>query len=244
VYCSQFTTLCLFSLHEQIIVLLGTFAASFFGADTKSSINLNFVNFTFGVDPATTSPFLVAILRFCSTIVVIFPALDTISIFPLIANTLGNNLLSAYGAWSIRQTARWFVRCQAFHDAGFVSAVQEVFSDERYHSLTVNRKRHVLEKSTEVSSVFWKVTASLPPVLVSIFVSDLSFSLQLAGIAGIYVAFIIPALLQLRSTFQLGNGCETTYQGWYSHIQLCIPVLVFAAFSMTLSLWQMCITKR
>jgi hypothetical protein len=223
---------------------LGTLAAAFFGADTQSSINLNFADFTFGFDLKTSPPFFIVVLRFCSTIVVIFPAVDTISIFPLIANTLGNNLLSSYGTWSIRKTARWIVRFNAFKDEGFASAVEEVFSDKRYDSLDVDEKRLVLEKSADAASVLWRVLASVPPVLASIIASDLSFSLQLAGIAGIYVAFIAPSLLQIQSLRKFGNGTETIYQGWFSSVSLCFPVLFFAAFSLAMSTWQLCFTKR
>ncbi|KAG7346988.1 transmembrane amino acid transporter [Nitzschia inconspicua] len=225
-----------------LYVLLGMFAASFFGADTQSSINLNFANFTFGVDSGTAPPFIIAFLRCCSTVVVVFPALDTLSIFPLIAHTLGNNLLSSYGSWSIRKMARWLVRFDSFNEGGFSSALEEALSDKRYDSLEADIKRRILEKSTEAASVWWKIVASVPPVLVSIIASDLSISLQLAGIAGIYVAFVAPSLLQIQSIRQSGSDSQTIYHGWFSSIRLCVPVLVFAGFSLAMSVWQLLTT--
>lgn len=196
------------------------------------------------MNPEIAPPFFVAILRFCSTIVVVFPALDTISIFPLIANTLGNNLLSTYGAWSIRKAARWIVRIQTLRDGGFSAALDETISDRRYNALNTEEKTICLKKSTEAVSMLWKVLASLPPVLVSIIASDLSFSLQLAGIAGIHVAFVAPSLLQIQSIRQSESGSKTMYHGWFSHIQFCFPVLVFAAFALSMSVWQICTATR
>jgi amino acid permease len=221
-----------------IYALLGTFAASFFGADTQSSINLNFASFTFGVDQGSASPLFMAALKFCSNIVVIFPALDTISVFPLVANTLGNNLLSSYGAWSIRKIARLLVRYNQWKDCSGLN-VDVSWSDEHYDHLNAEEKRGVLEKSTEVASILWKLLASVPPVVGSIFASDLSLSLHLAGVAGIHVAFFAPSLLQIKSTLLAGNGGKTTYWGWYSSMVFCVPVLIFAAFSFVMVIWQM-----
>jgi hypothetical protein len=85
--------------------LLGITAASYFGASTKSSINLNFADFYFGLDPTIASRVTLFVCRLVSGVVVVFPALDTISVFPLIANTLGNNLYSAAGGESIKMVA-------------------------------------------------------------------------------------------------------------------------------------------
>lgn len=205
--------------------------------DTQSSINLNFANFTFGINEGSASPLIVATLKFCSNIVVIFPALDTISVFPLVANTLGNNLLSSCGTWSIRKTSRLIVRFNQWREASFTN-VSMLLSDEKYDFLTAEEKRQVLEKGTEVASVLWKLVASVPPVVGSIFASDLSLSLQLAGVAGVHVAFFAPSLLQIESTRLSGNCGRTTYWGWYSPTVLCVPVLIFAAFSFVMVIWQ------
>ena len=67
-------------------MLLGVAAVLFFGPETRSSVNLNFANFNFGFGPSA-SPILQEVGHVASTIVVMFPALGTLSVFPLIAKT-------------------------------------------------------------------------------------------------------------------------------------------------------------
>jgi amino acid permease len=224
-----------------LYVLLGTLAASFFGIDTKSSINLNFANFTFGVDPENTFWLTLLIVRFCAGVVVIFPALDTISVFPLVANTLGNNLLSTYGTFSIRKIARLVVHYNDIRVNRF--SWDSFYSGSMYDSLTLNEKRKILEKSTEIASILWKLVAALPPILFSLTATDLSFSLQLAGIAGIHIAFVAPSFLQIRSTMQFREEEQRTiFSGWYSSPECCIPVLLFGTFSFFMVIWQIWIS--
>jgi phosphotransferase system glucose/maltose/N-acetylglucosamine-specific IIC component len=117
--------------------------------------------------------YFVVILSF---IIVIFPALDTLSIFPLICNTLGNNLHSC------------------FPESKFIVKIFSSGGEE------MNRK--VLYKRT---SIMWRLISSIPPIIISLFVTDLSLSLQLAGICGIIVSLIIPALLQRYSKEKLND---------------------------------------
>ena len=58
----------------------------FFGPEIISSVNLNFANINFDFGPSAP-PILQEVGHVVSTIVVMFPALDTLSVFPLIANT-------------------------------------------------------------------------------------------------------------------------------------------------------------
>jgi hypothetical protein len=208
-------------------------AASYFGAETRSSINLNFAHFFFGVDPTTTSPKIMFFLRTASSIVVLFPALDTISVFPLIANTLGNNLYAAAGGSSIKMLARRMVEYRAWLNGNFSSGY---CSDERYNALSIDEKKKALETASKVASIFWRLVAALPPLLGSLVATDLSFSLLLAGAAGIHVAFFAPSLLQLHSS-RLSEG-STIYSGWYSGTILCFPVLAFATLSLAVVLLQ------
>jgi amino acid permease len=213
-----------------LYILLGTLAASFFGTDTKSSINLNFADFTFGVDPESTSWLTLMCVRFCSSVVVIFPALDTVSVFPLVANTLGNNLLSTYGTFSIRKIARLLVH---------YNNIRENDSGRMYDSLTLNEKRKILETSTKAASLIWKLVAALPPIFLSLRATDLSFSMQLAGIAGIHIAFVAPSFLQIKSTLLFRDeDQQTIFSGWYSSLKFSVPVLLFGTLSFFMVIWQ------
>ena len=160
--------------------------------------------------------------KLVSGIGVVFPALDTISVFPLIANTLGNNLYSACGGESIKKVAKGLVQVKSL--TGGCS------SGQTYHSLSVDQRKEVLQEASKVLLLFWRLVSAIPPLFVSLFATDLSFSLLLAGVAGVHVAFFAPALLQLQSR-KSWDG-KTVYSGWYSSTCWCYPVLLFAAFSL------------
>ncbi|CAB9521837.1 Transmembrane amino acid transporter protein [Seminavis robusta] len=234
-------------------LLLGISAASFFGANTRSSVNLNFANFTMGLDAETAPLWLLLVVRTAASVVVIFPALDTISVFPLIANTLGNNLsAAAVGPATIRWVADMLQKQQSVWQR--IVTRQPFTAETASHPQTSNRvsfsqgspeeRKVLIGRSSRLITIFWRLVAALPPLLGSIVAADLSFSLLLAGVAGVYVAFFAPSLMQLKSVFQAraddtaGTGSQTIFQGWYSSTFLCYPVLVFATFSLLAVLLQ------
>lgn len=175
-------------------IALGSVCSLYFGPKIASSVNLNWATFTWGL---TSNPAAVPLWAKClSMIVVIFPALDTLSVFPLISVTLGDNMAAIV-------PRRWM---RAVGNRGC-----------------------------------WKIVcrfiASVPPLLVSVFVSDLSLTLQLSGVAGVYVAFFAPALLQLRArkVFPASN----VYSGRFSGIRYVYAVLGFGAFAFLVLLYQL-----
>lgn len=215
--------------------LLGTSAASYFGAKTLSSVNLNFSNFTFGLDVENASPFMLTMLNAASSVVVMFPALDTISVFPLIANTLGNNLLAASGPAFVKFLAHHLPA----HRPCFTLVRQRIYrrSSNSFHDLPTQVRKDLVKRASKIATVFWRLVAAVPPLVGSLWATDLSFSLLLAGVAGIYVAFFAPSLLQLASCRLL--PLETTiFNGWYSKPLLAYPVLLFATFSLGVVLFQ------
>ena len=261
----------------SLYLLLGTSTASYFGADTRSSVNLNFADFTLGID-LNNAPMAVAILlRSISAIVVMFPALDTISVFPLIAITLGNNLYAAAGPTSIKQCARLIHWSQTTYDrmqmTTFSSSSwwRRLFTNygsngdagggsRRYSTLQFDERKELIEQSSRTMTIFWRLVAALPPLAGSLIFTDLSFSLLLAGVAGVYVAFFAPSLLQLNScrsrqsqspsstspSAPPGKRCvdggsqipKSVFSGWHSKRLLCYPVLAFASFSLVMVLLQ------
>jgi hypothetical protein len=222
-------------------LLLGTTAPAFFGAETRSSVNLNFANFAFGFDPTKTSPWILSCLKLASNIVVMFPALDTISVFPLIANTLGNNLYASAGPESVSWVARGLFQLQTWwqtkqsnpnnpdHPTGRPTPT-------RYSMLSLTDRKRSVEAASKAATIVWRLVAALPPLVGSLVATDLSFSFLLAGVAGVYVAFFAPSLLQLESSRQVAS--TTIYTGWYSPRILCYPVLVFASISLGIVLLQ------
>jgi len=90
-------------------------------------------------------------------------------------------------------------------------------------------------KSQRLITTIFRMIACIPPLLLSLVLKDFSKSIQMAGFAGLYVAFLAPALLQwkshaaYRNTMGENNTCNT---GWYSGAVNTIPVFVFTAFSL------------
>lgn len=74
-------------------ILIAVSIATYFGSDTKISSNLNWQNYHAHLIANEQTPFYAKAISF---FVVLFPALDVASAFPLNAVTLGNNLMSSF----------------------------------------------------------------------------------------------------------------------------------------------------
>jgi amino acid permease len=73
--------------------LLGAVVSAYFGAATQSSSNLDWKDYRGVLNADGSVPWYAS---FVSNFVVLFPAIDVASAYPLNAFTLGNNLMSAY----------------------------------------------------------------------------------------------------------------------------------------------------
>lgn len=224
-------------------LLLGTTAASYFGSNTLSSVNLNFSNFTFGLHADDVSNFTLTMLKAASSIVVMFPALDTISVFPLIANTLGNNLLSSSGAPFVKVIAHHLPT----HRLSWTMFRRRLYrrSTNSFHDLPSQVRKELVQRASKIATIIWRLVAALPPLFCSLWATNLSFSLLLAGVAGIYVAFFAPSLLQLVSCRLRPE--PTIFSGWYSKPFLAYPVLLFATFSLGVvikQIWDAIVTGQ
>jgi len=196
-----------------IYIASGSVCVLYFGKHLNQSVNLNFVGFTWGINSDQWGIYVV--LKFLSTLVVMFPAIDTLSVFPLIAITLGNNLNSAF---------------------------PQVYSLVR--SVKISPFVDVVD-SKKITSTIWRLIASIPPVLLSIFVQDLTLSLQIAGLCGIIVALVIPAILfvQTQHRVQLiptGLQTKVAFQNDFNDHLYVYIVLLIAVAAMCISIFQMC----
>lgn len=237
----------------SLYLLLGITASSYFQRDTNPSVNLNFVP-SYELERTQqiaahriTWEMVTGILRiWIDYIILLFPALDTLSVFPLVAITLGNNLLAVnhgqlahYFTTLHQNSPLWmlvsctnnlcFIRgtCQENgHGEDTAEIAPSVVSPPSKHLQRRKRLAH------RIATVTFRLAAAMPPLLGSLIASDLSFSLQVAGVAGLYVAFIAPALLQRKSFGVIDTDGKTIYSGWYSKPYFTTFVLVFAAFSM------------
>lgn len=152
-----------------IYVGLGCSAVMFFGNKTKESVNLNMSCYFFGVSQNSSW---LPVASFLSNVVLLFPALDTLSVYPLIANTLGGNL-----------------------HASFPHLLDPITSSLWAETETETQDRAAELKRLTLSG--FRCLAAIPPILCSLLVTDLTVSLNLAGMAGIIVALVTPCLLRL-----------------------------------------------
>lgn len=70
-----------------LYLILGLLCGAYFGEALKSSVNLNWYHFAFS--QSERGSLITIVLNY---LVILFPAIDTLSVFPLIAVTLGNNI--------------------------------------------------------------------------------------------------------------------------------------------------------
>ena len=203
-----------------IYITTGCMCVLYFGDHLQQSVNLNFVNFTWGYNYSITDDNIwnrlgAILVSSISMIVVLFPALDTLSVFPLIANTLGNNLNSAF--------------------PGLAGIVKQ--------------SNYVTERSSvrRITLVLWRLVAAIPPIILSIYVNDLIFSLQLAGLCGIVVALVTPALLQRQCEFRsalipVSMKANSPISVEFTQKRYAVAVLVLAAVALLIAFYQMIIS--
>ena len=142
-----------------LYIVLGVTMALYFGSDILPSSNLNFVDFNFGLGEPS-SP----VASILSYAIVLFPVVGSISVYPLIALTLANNLhvsTARYTGWK---------------------------QDDRK------------------AKIIWRLVAAVPPIVLSLFVRNLSTIIQFSGIFAVPIAYLFPALLQLYSKHGAGAG--------------------------------------
>lgn len=172
-----------------LYITIGVASVLYFGQNVSQSINLNFVDFYWGLSekalsgsPMQVGEYYVAVGF--SMLIVVFPALDTLSVFPLIANTLGNNMLAAFPKW--RKLVKRFVLATKL-DVAF-PPVDNNFT--YYGPLPVESNSH------RATGIVGRLAAAIPAVLCCFWVTKLAVTLQLAGVCGIIVALVTPALMQ------------------------------------------------
>ena len=169
----------------SVCILLGVLGASYFGNLLQTSISLNFVGMSWGLghDPSRFAQYKVwlVLVDIISFVIALFPALDAIFTFSLIASTLGNNLQISFP-----------------NSGKFVENNSSFFGE-------VTSKDNLYTKTTAL----WRCTAVIPPIFMSVFITDMSLSVQLAGICGIIVSMVIPALLQRYSRARLQVDIKT-----------------------------------
>ena len=208
-----------------LYIAIGVAACWHLGDEIQQSINLNFVGFKWGLPKDSR---LAGAADALSTLVVIFPVLDTISIFPLIANTLGSNLHAAFPK---------LLNALAMYLIPFVKLFMTFNegNDSRLDAHTVAERR--------TRDVLWRFIAAIPPIVASLVVTDLSLTLQVAGICGVFVALVIPSLLHIAVIRRVDESLELIpihpYKSFGSRVWMPTFILYVSFGAMSVCIWQL-----
>jgi hypothetical protein len=223
----------------SIYIFLGIVSSFHLGDAVQQSINLNFVGYTWGTKEGDV---FYEISLTLSMLVVLFPAFDTLSIFPLISNTLGNNLRAFFPTPNMVDVLGMRVaRCVGLRggEGGLGEDIARVEGRDGGEDTVGERE----ENMKRVSTILWRIIASLPPIVLSMVVTDLVITMQIAGVCGIVVAFVFPSLLQMEALERLKQIPvvlhESDYQisisraPWAPH-----TVLMFSAIALGVCVYQ------
>jgi hypothetical protein len=178
-------------------VSLGLILAVYFGEDVAGQCNLKWRDYVGCVAPhpdgsAITVADQTPLAKVVSFVILIFPALDVLSAYPLNAVTLGNNLLSAcYG----------HVDSAEEREAGKEAAQRGRFACSRF---TLRR-------------VAFRLLAAVPPIvaggLSTLYGINLTQILSFAGLIGVGIAFGIPSLLRMWSFARHRAAVDSAAEG-------------------------------
>ena len=223
---------------SAVYISIGCVCVIYFKESIEESVNLNFIGFASRlVDPGS---FYEPLISFLAMIVVMFPALDTLSVFPLIANTLGNNLNVAFPV--LRRLVRAAYNCRLGRVTSLIRG-DEINSEEKVQESLVENKKARSQRVRKTTAILWRLVAATPPVICSHFVTALSTTLQFAGLCGIILALIIPALLQKYSHQRAASIPvslqRNPYSSYFSSNVFTDIVLGIATVAFAISILQM-----
>jgi hypothetical protein len=174
--------------------LLGVTVAAWFGGDVNAQCNLNWKSYVGCVPPkadgrAATMDDQGWGARLLAFVILVFPALDVLSAFPLSAITLGNNLRSAINPRLL----------QSELSAGVVKPPPGAARRAaRLLLLLVPESRRARTRAAA-----FRLLAAAPPLFVSALATWLGLNLgqifRVVGALGIVIALVVPALLRIQS---------------------------------------------
>jgi hypothetical protein len=260
----------------SIYICIGIICTIYFKSFINQAINLNFVNYYWGLSPPSppelggdgpsgASPgdggdgnegmsskyisqyLFFLFIKFLSMLIVLFPALDTLSVFPLIANTLGNNFHAAFPK-GYKQTSKYLQYLpHSMIEILLKSSATSSSSSSARELISITPTAYSPTNSyltRRLTLRLWRLFVAFPPVIISMYVTNLSLTLQFAGTCGVIVALVIPALLQYYSLHEVpdipsminqrkynpsGVYFEPNpYSGRFSHLSYVYLVLLIA----------------
>jgi hypothetical protein len=210
--------------------LVGGVVSFYFGDHVRTASNLNWSTYVGALDPShprRVPGYATAV----SVFVVLFPAFDVASAYPLNAITLGNNLFSLYrdppAGSATHEADSNHVEADADSGKILLSCEVSVYDDSAtllrplpysssIHAYLARRYRETVQRVTwhTAARKCFRLLASVPPILGAACVSDLGVIANYAGVSGFALAFVFPGLLALaaeRCCVRCGVSAATPY---------------------------------
>jgi len=163
-----------------------------------------------------------------SLFIVIFPALDVASVFPLCTITLGNNLLDTFvGEESVNKVVSLFLDLNSF-------SIRTDLNHSQFFKYLIFEKIScdILKKYVN-TRVLFRLIACTPPIIGALLIRELGIITDYAGAFGFVIAFTFPAVLYLASkkkidsVFGTDKSLETYYSGYGSSNIYAVLISLF-----------------
>eukprot|EP01124_Arcella_intermedia_P020436 TRINITY_DN27910_c0_g1_i1.p1 TRINITY_DN27910_c0_g1~~TRINITY_DN27910_c0_g1_i1.p1 ORF type:complete len:509 (+),score=33.35 TRINITY_DN27910_c0_g1_i1:36-1529(+) len=189
---------------SSFYILVGILCSRFFKSNTESLATLNWQTYTgleggWGGD-LNARPWWAVVVQF---IVMLFPIFDMLSVFPLVAVTLGENL------------------CQMFPGGNIFAVIRPGKPFSRS-----------VERDIRISHTVCRLFSSVPPIILAFALKGLSDIFDFTGLFAFFLQLIVPCLLQLKSRSICENtwgpsSWKTIYTNFISANGFVYSALVF-----------------
>lgn len=205
--------------------LIGVTLSTYFGSSVQSSSNLNWAHF---YHKNSSIP-----LSIVSNYIILFPAVDVMSAFPLYAVTFGNNMHAFFMTLNKVSEADCYTGSSNNSRSGS-SSCGTLFCFQHSHiACNTDRHRH---RRQEV--LWFRFLATIPPVIAACFIRDLGVLTKYMGITGFAIIFFYPVLLSHRSYWSLkeqGLNPRTYYTCMLTSNPFKVLLVVFGMFMILLT---------
>lgn len=157
-----------------------------------------------------------------SFFVVLFPAVDVVSAYPLFAHSLGNTIMSFA-----------FNRLPIADGSTIVSSGNDDYdADDNDDDGGVQEVEGLTVPPSWIHVLCFRLLAAVPPIAAAIVVQDLGVIIDYTGLAAFAIAFLFPALLAKYSEIRCiaqGLDSHTIHSGFFTAAAIRTIVMVMAS---------------
>jgi len=199
--------------------LIGWIDAWYFGNGIYESCNLNWKGYHGGTgrfvlqegdEERAASGYWVDVAawaQFISFFVVVFPALDVLSAFPINAFILGNSMrdmmimMTRNNKNDTRTTNQEANNCNHTDNNGNNNYNND--DDNTTLHSGDNEQPQLVVVPNKQMTIFYRAMAAIPPIIGAFFVRDLGIVTDYSGLTGLAIAFCFPPLLYIASDYKM-----------------------------------------